>query len=120
MRWSTATALFMLASAAAIAQDRHPLVAKAIEVTAAGRAVADLCPGWSSNPAITQLLWFAISASNLSHQLERSQSTIAEMHADIVSRGRSSAEAFCATATPVTMENPFNGGAPLPLYVRQK
>lgn len=98
--------------------ERHPLVTKAVEVIASGMAVADMCPGYSTNPAVMGTVLTGLSLANLSHQLEREEAAVMALKSQIIDNARQDKEQFCDRAAAQTMDNPFRNGAKMPLFVK--
>ncbi len=118
-------AIFALAlavtSSSAIAQERHPLLEKAIELGVANSVVVEKCKGWSLNPTLMAQMLVAIGLSGLTEQFERIDP------AEIVARAeRAKADGWtqettgprCAAIQQTTMPNPVKPGETIPVFVQ--
>lgn len=115
-----AGSLAFACAAPLFAQERHPLIAKAMELGAASTVVSEKCKGWSLNPAVTAQLMLAVGMAGLTQQLEKIDA------AEIAAMAEHSKAAFwstdkiaeqCAAATAMTMPSPIKEGATISLFV---
>ncbi|RXT52930.1 hypothetical protein B6S44_19515 [Bosea sp. Tri-44] len=115
--------LLISGASPALAQERHPLVTKFIELRVAARVVSDKCEGWSLNPAVGALMSTVIGFAGLAHQVERIDEAEIAGIAD-----RSIAEHWqsdrvaeqCEAARTLTMPNPVKPEETLPLFVQAR
>lgn len=113
--------LLALNSAIAFAQDRHPLLVKAMELGAAGHVVAKKCKGIAINPAVIGQLLVAIGFAGLTDQFERiTEAEITALAENSISAHWSPerVEEQCAAAAKMTMPNPVNSGEAIPLFIQ--
>lgn len=110
-----------LTGSTAYAQDRHPLLVKAMELGAAGHVVARKCQGLAINPTVTGQLLVAIGLAGLTDQFER----ITEAEITALADNSITAhwppervEEQCAAAAKLTMPNPINSGETVPLFIQ--
>ncbi|WP_377801483.1 hypothetical protein [Bosea eneae] len=111
----------LLVVTSATAQERHPLLVKAIELGAAGSVVAQKCQGLALNPAVTGQLLIAIGLAGLTDQLERiTEAEITALAENSISTHwpPERLEEQCSAAAKMTMPNPVKSGETIPLFIQ--
>lgn len=120
MKRTTMITVLALNCATAFAQDRHPLLVKAMELGAAGHVVARKCNGLAINPAVTGQLLVAIGLAGLTDQFERiTEGEITALADNSISAHwpPERVEEQCAAAAKMTMPNPVKSGEVIPLFI---
>ncbi|MBN9438943.1 hypothetical protein [Bosea sp. (in: a-proteobacteria)] len=117
-----AGSLTLACSSPLAAQERHPLVAKAMELGAANAIVSEKCEGWSLNPIVSTQLLLAIGIAGVTDQFEKITPS------EIAAMAESSKAAFwtaenvgaqCAAAAAITMPNPIKEGETISVFVHK-
>lgn len=110
-----------LPSGAATAQERHPLLEKAIEFGVANSVVAEKCKGWSLNPTVAAQLLMAVGLAGLTDQFERIDPAEISARAERAKADGWTAEKTgprCAEIQQTSMPNPAKPGESIPLFVQ--
>jgi hypothetical protein len=123
MKRTTLAMVLALTGGATVAQERPPLILKAIELGVANSVVVRKCKGWLLNPTITAQLLVAIGLAGLTDQFERiDEAEVIRMAdrsiADHWSPDR--VEAQCAAVRSMTAPNPMKPDETLQLFVQSQ